>query len=319
MNPTNVVIENLVFEGGGTKGSAFAGGINVMDELGLFAKVQRVAGTSAGSITATLLACGAGSAGLTESVYHTDFREFIYDKGWDLGIIYRTIQHYGMHTGNIFVSILKQYIKRYAGDGELTFAQLDGLVADKPETFKRLSVVASNLTRQKPQIFNSKTTPHLPIWQAVRASISIPLIFEPVKINGDFYVDGGLGWIYPINIYDVTLLKKDDGDELYERNPATLGFYLEQHALVASGLKYNPPKVEIHSLKTLAIAMGSFLMENANSKNLHPDDKFRTVFIDDLGVSGTDFNTSRAKIDELVASGRKATQAYFAKQRQSME
>jgi NTE family protein len=309
-----MVIENLVFEGGGTKGAAFAGGIQVIDDLGLFAKVKRVAGTSAGSITATLLACGAGSAGLTESVHHTDFREFIYDKGWVLDDIFRTVQHYGMHTGNTFVSILKEYIERYAGDGELTFAQLDRLVADKPETYKQLSVVASNLTRQKPQIFNSELTPDLPIWRAVRASICIPLIFEPIKINGDFYVDGGLSWIFPINIYDTTLLNRSDGDEFYERNPATLGFYLEPHVLVPGGPDYDPPEVKIDSLRTFAIAMASFLMDNANSKNLHPDDRSRTIFIDDLGVSGTDFNTSKEMIDKLVESGCKATQAYFSRQ-----
>jgi len=57
--------------------------------------------------------------------------------------------------------------------------------------------------------------------------------------------------------------------------------------------------------------MASFLMENANSRHLHPDDKPRTVFIDDLGVSGTDFNTSKEMIDKLIESGRKATKEYF--------
>ncbi|MHC4708048.1 MAG: patatin-like phospholipase family protein [Planctomycetota bacterium] len=71
-------------------------------------------------------------------------------------------------------------------------------------------------------VLNSRLTPNLSIWRAVRASMSIPLIFEPVKIDGDLYVDGALGWIFPINIYDTTRVDKASGDEYYERNPATL-------------------------------------------------------------------------------------------------
>ena len=59
--------------------------------------------------------------------------------------------------------------------------------------------------------------------------------------------------------------------------------------------------------------MGSFLIENSNIKNLLPDDKQRTVFIDDLGVQSTDFDLSKTKIDELVESGRKAMHDFYNK------
>ncbi|MGV2794479.1 phospholipase, partial [Clostridium perfringens] len=46
---------DAVFEGGGVKGIAFVGGIEVMESKGYVWK--RLAGTSAGSIVAALLAC----------------------------------------------------------------------------------------------------------------------------------------------------------------------------------------------------------------------------------------------------------------------
>ncbi len=310
MDLSKVIIENLVFEGGGTKGAAYAGCVDVLDQIGLFNGVKRVAGTSAGSITAALLACGAGNKGLEESIRHSQFREFIYDKGWVFGDAYRAYFKYGIHTGDKFVSILKDYIKRFAGDPELTFAQLTEMAAVPGSKFKQLTVVSSNLTRQNPHIFDNKRTPNLPIWKAVRASMSIPVIFEPIQIDGEYHVDGGLCWIYPIDVFD-TIINDPNGDEEYLRNPLTLGFYLEQHDLVPDDGEFNPKFTKIKSLRSFAIAMASFLMENANSRHLHPDDKLRTVFIDDLGVSGTDFNTSKEMIDKLIESGRKATKEYF--------
>lgn len=57
--------------------------------------------------------------------------------------------------------------------------------------------------------------------------------------------------------------------------------------------------------------MFDFLFNSANSKYIHPDDKARTVFIDDLGISATDFGIKEKDIKRLIASGKKATKAFF--------
>jgi NTE family protein len=56
----------------------------------------------------------------------------------------------------------------------------------------------------------------VPVAEAVRMSMSIPLFFAAVMFNGEVHVDGGAVWNYPIEIFD--------GDE---PSPATLGFRLE--------------------------------------------------------------------------------------------
>ncbi|KAI8512053.1 hypothetical protein Bbelb_111530 [Branchiostoma belcheri] len=48
--------ENLVLKGGGAKGIAYIGAAKVLDEAGILPNIKRFAGTSAGAITATLLA-----------------------------------------------------------------------------------------------------------------------------------------------------------------------------------------------------------------------------------------------------------------------
>ena len=302
--------ENLVFEGGGVKGAVYAGCIQVLSEHGLYDQVKRVAGTSAGSITAALLAVGAGKEGLTDSILHSNFNQFVYDKGGWFMDIFRLFRCYGIHTGDSFAKILKGYIGKYGGNPNLTFAQLEAKIkaqqnTEEPNKYKHLSVVASNITTQQVTTFNAKNTPDLPIWKAVRCSMSIPIVFEPFVIDDNYYVDGGLGWIYPIDMYDE---KKPDGEDI--RNPKTLGFYLEpQNQINNPG--FQPSKTDIHSVKSAAQAMIGFLYNNANARHFHPGDKARTVFVDDLGVDATDFSISKAMIKKLIASGRKATEAYL--------
>jgi len=302
MSTSKHTFENLVFEGGGVKGSAYAGCVEVLDQHNLLAPVKRVAGTSAGSITATMLAIGAGSKGLTESIVNSDFHKFIYDPGWIFMDIYRVFRYYGIHSGDSFVKILKNYLIQYTGKPDLTFAQLQERVTAEPDKYKELSVVASNISTQQIDVFNAERTPDVPIWQAVRCSMSIPLIFKPFNIGGNLYVDGGLGWVYPIDIFDE---KTKDGDDIHDFK--TLGFYLEPPNVKG----FKPSKMKVNSLKSAFLAMADFLYNSANAKNVHPEDKKRTVFVNDLGVSGTNFDISAEKIQELIVSGRKATEAFL--------
>ncbi len=71
--------KNLVFEGGGVRGIAYAGAIKVLGEKAMLKSLDRVGGTSAGAITAALLALGAGWEDIREIVGGTDFRKFMDD------------------------------------------------------------------------------------------------------------------------------------------------------------------------------------------------------------------------------------------------
>jgi len=68
--------ENLVFQGGGAKGLAYVGVIQGLEEIGCLSEVIRVAGTSAGSITAALIALGYRSKRLQEEL-SKDFNAFL--------------------------------------------------------------------------------------------------------------------------------------------------------------------------------------------------------------------------------------------------
>ncbi len=50
--------KNLVFEGGGVKGIAYVGALEVLEKEGILGSIERVAGTSAGAMVAVLVALG---------------------------------------------------------------------------------------------------------------------------------------------------------------------------------------------------------------------------------------------------------------------
>ena len=301
------MIEALIFEGGGVKGSAYAGVTEVLESNGVLANVKRVAGASAGAITASLIATGAGNKGLHKSVIQTNFHDFITDRGGVFLEAGRFLKKFGLHSGEAFVDILRTQIAENCGNADITFQQLAELSSGEHSEAKELYVVASNLSRLRAQVFSHYNTPNLEIWKAVRASIGIPFIFEPTKINGDLFIDGGLTWNFPIDIFDEKSPHYPPGQE----PDKSLGFFLTQHDAYAENKEWGEDTINISSLKDFCVGIGSFMYEAANSRHLHPQDEYRTVFIDDLGVSGADFSTTEDKIEALIDSGRKATLAHF--------
>ena len=97
--------QNIVFEGGGVKGLAYVGALQVMESEGLLAKVQRVAGTSAGAITACLVALKYSAEDITKIVKSMDLGSFDDKEG-----LFKKLHYYGLHPGNTFLTWLKSQI-----------------------------------------------------------------------------------------------------------------------------------------------------------------------------------------------------------------
>lgn len=55
-----------------------------------------------------------------------------------------------------------------------------------------LKIVSANLSNRRLHLFSPERTPEVPVADAVAASICLPLIFEPWKVGGSVFVDGGI-------------------------------------------------------------------------------------------------------------------------------
>lgn len=207
--------QNLALEGGGIRGIAYTGAIEVLDSAGWLDSVTQIAGTSAGAIQAMMLSMGYTSDQMAEIMANVKWETFNDGAYLALGGSYRMIQNYGWYPGKTLRDWCESMIYRKTGMHELTFHQLDSLIARRWR-LKKLYVVASDLTIQRPIVLSSDLYPNLAIADAVFASAAIPFYYEPVVLNANgiripselkdstchFLVDGGLLANYPYFVFD---------------------------------------------------------------------------------------------------------------------
>lgn len=310
---------NLVFEGGGVKGIAYCGALNVLDSKGILQNVTRVAGTSAGAITAGLLAVGYDKDEIYELLKETSFSSFL-DSHW--GYIRDAIglfSKFGWYKGKKFQRWFEELIEKKTGNRSFTFKELKGKVTNKDIGFKDLAVAGTNLTTQTTEIFSADTTPDVAIARAVRISMSIPLFFYVVNYNNYRYVDGGLYYNYPINIFDNAKYLSDkkygieidyDPREGAVYNCQTLGLRVDTKKEIKAVFEETAPQ-PIKNIKDYMGALIGGYMEGMNKIHLHKNDWHRTIFIDSLGVKTTQFDLDDTTIQDLVESGQKGAIKYL--------
>ncbi len=307
--------KNLIFEGGGVKGISYGGALLELDKLSLLKNVTRVAGTSAGAITATLLSLGYTPIDITVIIGRTDFHKFEDNTFFVIRDIIRLISKFGWNKGKAFSKWIGELIAAKTGNPDSTFIDF------KNAGYKDLYVVCTNVTQQRAEILSYETTPDLSVREAVRMSMGIPIFFASVKNQqGDIIVDGAVTWNYPINIFDnIKYLDNPDNgskvdynmDEGYVFNYETLGFRVDSTSEVnyARTDWQNEPK-PIKNIKSFVGALMIFIMDMVNKKHLHKNDWNRTIFIDSLDVKTTEFKLSKEKIKALIDNGKKAVNEY---------
>lgn len=100
--------KNLVFRGGGVKGTTFAGVFQAFEERGLLRHVRRVAGSSAGAITATLIAVDYSREEIEEILFKKNFTDFV-DHALTKKKLSKAIQDNFGSLGKVLGSLLSLY------------------------------------------------------------------------------------------------------------------------------------------------------------------------------------------------------------------
>lgn len=149
----------LALGGGAARGFAHIGVIQVLEENGI--KVDLVAGTSAGSLVASLYASGKGGKEM-QALAETMDEGAITDWSFPL-------------RGLIRGEALARFIRDKTGGKGIEQMALP------------LGIVATDLSDGSSILFRAGDT-----GTAVRASSAVPAVFQPVKIGQREYVDGGL-------------------------------------------------------------------------------------------------------------------------------
>lgn len=181
----------LVLSGGGAKGFAHIGTLRVLEEVDM--PIDYITGTSMGSVVGGLYAIGYNSEELTDIALNTNWARLFADevsrrnlpmeeKMWDghfLGTL--PIDEEGMrlptgvmggHQVTVLLSRLAWSVHQIHDFSEL------------PIPF---AAIATDIETGEVVVLDSGYLP-----EAMRASIAIPSIFQPIRIDGKYLVDGGL-------------------------------------------------------------------------------------------------------------------------------
>lgn len=289
-------VEHLVFEGGGVKGVAYVGALQVLGEHGVLDGVTSVAGTSAGSITALAVALGYTPEEITTLILNLDFEKF--RDGTFLTDAFRLYERYGWYEGRYAECVFECLVEGKLGDADATFADLHERSATDP-ALKDLYVVSTDLDRREWVVFSHESGrfADLPLARGARASMSIPFFFASQEVDGATFVDGGVLRNYPIDVFD----ESRDADP----GASTLGFFLGS---LGGGTAVTDLLVFTEEV------FATLLAEQTDELCLDPGqlpNVRRTVFIDPLGIATTDFSITGEQKCELVRSGREATELYL--------
>ncbi len=276
-------IKNLAFEGGGVLGTAYMGALKALDEAGIYQDVRSVAGTSAGAITALMVALRLSAQEAADLTMHFDFNA-LRDGGY-LGP-FRLFRRYGWYKGQVALDTLYDWCEKYSGNRHATFAWLI------QNGYRDLRVLSTNLNFGTTQIFSAANTPDVEVALAVRMSLSIPFFFAAVDFGGDLYVDGGTLLNYPLEIFD-----RDH--ELAH----TLGFAFQA-----------PPedRVSIHGL--FPFFRQYLHINNLQQFNLLEHDAHlikESILISTLGIKSTDFGITHPQKKALFEQGYATTWNYL--------
>ena len=217
----------LVLGGGGAKGASAVGVLKYVEQSGV--PIDMVVGTSIGSIVGGLYAMGQTSEQL-DSLFRT--------RGWA-----------DLFTGSLMGDSIVRTLRDLTGR-EMTFESLQ----------IPFRCVAVDMNKMKEVVLSEGD-----LAQAMRASMAIPLVFKPVKMDGMRLIDGGVLNNLPVDVardmgadyviaVDLTVNKHEDNSssllsllrpdlKKYQRNCKDADIYLNPNLKGYGAEDFMPTKI----------------------------------------------------------------------------
>ncbi|MBD8489398.1 patatin-like phospholipase family protein [Echinicola sp. CAU 1574] len=149
----------IALSGGGARGIAHLGVLKALEEIGI--KPSFVSGTSAGAIVGSLYCSGFGPDEILNIIIKTNYFKFLRPAiSW---------------TGILKMDTMEQLYRVHLPENSFERLQIP------------LTVAATELRRGKVVYFSEGE-----LIRPIMASTCIPGMFDPIQIDGRFYIDGGV-------------------------------------------------------------------------------------------------------------------------------
>lgn len=180
---------------------------------------------------------------------------------------------------------------------DVTFADLSErpMRDQKEKQAKPLKIVASDITNKRPVVFPDDTGKQASVLDAVRASISYPFVFRPVRHGSVLYLDGGICSNLPVFLFEDERL-------------------MQRVAVIAMDLINKPTGRPSTSLVSVATDLLGTAIDGSDRllRDRIPDLHHVPVIIDPP-VDPMDFAISKERRNRLYSNGKDAYNDYHSK------
>jgi len=219
----------IALGGGGAKGLSHIAFLKALDELEVRPAV--IAGTSIGAVIGGFYAAGVSGAGLEQMLKAIGFKEL-----YNIVLDFSIMSNSAIFTGKKVEEFLARQIPCQ------TFEEVE----------IPLKIVATDFWNRREVIFESGS-----LITAIRASMAMPAVFEPVLLNGKVLIDGGAVNPLPYDLIrkecDLTIAMDASGEKTYATEdpiPNMLEsllstFQIMQASIVEAKKRLSPPDIYV--------------------------------------------------------------------------
>ena len=220
----------LVLAGGGAKGFAHLPVIELLEEVGI--PIDMIVGTSIGSIIGGLYAAGYSTTEILNQFNEVDWTPIFNDGA--KSPYESTLGEYSLNNNLIALNFgldLSMKLGTGLSGGQNVYQLLKNMTLKYPSgiSFNDLNIpfraVVTDMLTGEALVLDEGD-----LAEAIRASMSLPSIFEPAEIDGYYFMDGGIRYNLAINVaknmgYDIIIAvdisqKVRDNPDVYSSNPA---------------------------------------------------------------------------------------------------
>ena len=280
--------EYLVFGGGGARALSFVGALNTFfdgsDAVAAQWYAKQLRGTAGTSMGAALAVCVALS--IVPSRMKSLLHELRLDRITTNLNFVRMTTHLGLTDGSVVLEIAGRILAERGLAPDATFEDVRAV------TGKDLALIAVNVTDSATVVMSSRATPGMEVRRAVRASTSLPLLFEPVVMGDAYVVDGAIHRNIPYDLFPPS---------------RTLAFKVA----FESPLAVTPGRHTASDLLALITNIVGCALEK-QAEDLHEQSPCRVVETRP-SVTTTSFSLTESQWAEVWRSGAVAMQAFLLK------
>ncbi len=275
--------KRIIFTGGGLRSLGHFGVLEVLEEKGLLKQVKEYIGVSAGALVGFSTMLGYTVKEMQKTVTEFDFTIL---QNLHPELVLDFFSQYGVDSGEQLEKFLKSLLRIKGYSTELTFAQWS---QQHPKGI-RLRCYAADLNTGEMKEFSLEKTPQTSFLFALRASMSLPFYFTPVKDpdTGHLLVDGGLIHNFPMN-------------------------YLQEHEKeTALGVSFLYSKHKVEEISDFLGFVGQLYNCGFNPRTyqVQKEHTLQCIVVPTGKMSAYNFDLKKEFREELIELGRQAARDY---------